>query len=155
MMEQHLKVLRRALKKFGLSDIKNIINGKEVAAKSKHTFDNHTPIDDAFIGKVAASDAKDIDQATKAAQKAFADWRNWPHQQRKKCLYAIADEIEKYKLELAVLESYDTEQLRELVNFDLLRVDTLKLIRATFSLDVLAIDGYLRSLWPGRQVCLY
>jgi len=110
MMEQHLKVLRQALKKFGLSDIKNIINGKEIAARSKQTFDNHSPIDDAFIGRVAASDAKDIDQATKAAQKAFSDWQNWSHQQRKKCLYAIADEIEKYKLELAILESYDTGQ---------------------------------------------
>lgn len=54
-----------------------------------------------------------------------------------------------------LLESYDVEQLREVVNFDLLRADTLKLIRATFSLDILAIDGYLRSLWSERQVYLH
>ena len=54
-----------------------------------------------------------------------------------------------------LLESYDVEQLKEAVNFDLLQADTLKLIRTTFSLDVLAIDGYLRYLWPERQVYLY
>ena len=54
-----------------------------------------------------------------------------------------------------LLESYDVEQLKKAVNFDLLRADTLKLIRATFSLDALAIDGYLRSLWSERQVYLY
>ncbi len=102
-----LKKLLTKIKKEGVS---NIINGKSLSAKSKKTFDNFSPVDEALICKVASSDDRDINMAAKAAEKAFANWRNTSHSKRKKLLYAIADLIDEHANEIALLESYDTGQ---------------------------------------------
>ena len=62
------------------------------------------------IADVASGDARDIDKAAKAAAEAFKTWKNVSHQERKRILHAIADNIEKYAHEIAVCESYDTGQ---------------------------------------------
>ncbi|MGL6342552.1 MAG: hypothetical protein ACRC80_25840 [Waterburya sp.] len=47
------------------------------------------------------------------------------------------------------------EQLQNLLNFEQLRIETLKLIRLIYSLNVLDIDRYLRQNWPQRQIYLH
>ncbi|NNF22218.1 MAG: 5-carboxymethyl-2-hydroxymuconate semialdehyde dehydrogenase [Saprospiraceae bacterium] len=110
MLEKNKATLARILPGLRENGIKNIINGTSMDAISGETFDNHSPVDDAFIAKVAKSDENDIDKAAKAASEAFRTWRNMPHKQRRDVLYAIADKIEDHAEEIAVLESYDTGQ---------------------------------------------
>ena len=54
-----------------------------------------------------------------------------------------------------LLDGIDVEQLKETIDYELLRADTLKLIRLTYSLNAYEIDRYLRSLWSDRQTYLY
>lgn len=110
MLAKNLKKLKSELNKIKKTGIKNIINGKEIGATSRKTFENHSPVDGMKIADVASGDARDIDKAAKAAAEAFKTWKNVSHQERKRILHAIADNIEKYAHEIAVCESYDTGQ---------------------------------------------
>ena len=107
---QNKKLLNSELKKLRTSGIKNIIDGKELDSSSKETFFSTSPSDGQIITKVSKGTTKDIDKAAKVAMKAFKTWREVPHQERKKILLKVADNIEKYAEEIAVLESYDTGQ---------------------------------------------
>lgn len=109
-LSKNKKILKPLLTELKKGGIKNFIGGKWVAAASRKTFDNHSPVDDAFICKVPSSDAKDIDKAAKAAMIAFQDWKNWSHKKRRNILYKLAEEIEAHADQIAVLESYDTGQ---------------------------------------------
>ncbi len=110
MYEKNKKVLAEALKKLSQDGVSNFINGKSVPATSGETFDNHSPVDNAFICKVAKSSNEDINNASKAASEAFLTWRKMPHKERRNILYAIADKIEENADTISVLESYDTGQ---------------------------------------------
>lgn len=110
MYKKNQKILKAALSKIKTEGIKNLINGESVAAKSTKTFKNTSPVDGKFIGKVAKSDAADIDSAAKASAAAFKAWRDLPYKEKRDILYAIATEIEANAELIAVLESYDTGQ---------------------------------------------
>ncbi len=90
--------------------IQNMINGEHVAAVSGKTFDNHTPIDNTFVCRVAEGDAADIDLACNAAAAAFPAWRDLPSKTRRNLLYRVAELIEENAEEIAILESLDTGQ---------------------------------------------
>ena len=106
--EKQLKSSLRRIRKEGT--IKNLINGKLVAAASRKTFENTSPVDGKKIADVVSSDHRDIDKAAKVAAKAFETWRKVEAKERKAILYRIAENIEKYAQEIAPLESYDTGQ---------------------------------------------
>ena len=110
MYKKNKALLAKILPKLQKEGIQNIIDGVSVSAESGDTFDNHSPVDGAFMGNVAKSDAADIDKAAQAAATAFKTWRNMPHKERRDVLYAIAEKIEDNADEIAVLESYDTGQ---------------------------------------------
>ena len=110
MYEKNKKVLEAALKNLAQKSVLNFINGKSVPAISGDTFDNHSPVDNAFICKVAKCDKEDVHQASEAASDAFLTWRKMPHKERRNILYAIADKIEENADTISVLESYDTGQ---------------------------------------------
>lgn len=65
--------------------------------------------------------------------------------------YAILVAVETTEL----IDDTNVEQLKEKVDYEVLRNDTFKLIRTTYSLDAYEIDRYLRSLWSDRQIYLY
>ncbi|NNE26891.1 MAG: aldehyde dehydrogenase family protein, partial [Saprospiraceae bacterium] len=94
MIEKNKSILESILPALEQDGIMNIINGKSMGAQSGDTFDNHSPVDNKFIARVAKSDASDIDVASKAAAKAFTSWKNLPHKERRDILYSIADIIE-------------------------------------------------------------
>jgi len=110
MLTKNTRKLNAEIKRLKKSGVKNIINGKEVAAVSKKTFETNSPVDGKLIAKVAMGDHRDINKAALAAKKAFEDWRKVDHKERKKILNNVADAIEKHAHEIAVLESYDTGQ---------------------------------------------
>lgn len=85
------------------------IGGKWVPAKSGKTFATYCPATEQKIADVAEGDAADIDEAVKAARKAFetGPWRKMDARQRGKLMYRLADLIEENLDELAALESLD------------------------------------------------
>ncbi|MEM7129780.1 MAG: 5-carboxymethyl-2-hydroxymuconate semialdehyde dehydrogenase [Chloroflexota bacterium] len=90
--------------------VMNFINGAPVDAASRAQFDNHTPIDNSFVCKVAQGEAADIDAAAAAAKAVFPEWRDMSGAARKKILHKVADLIEENAEEIALLESLDTGQ---------------------------------------------
>jgi acyl-CoA reductase-like NAD-dependent aldehyde dehydrogenase len=91
------------------SSKKLLIGGKWAASKSGKTFETINPANEEVLALVAEGDKADIDEAVKAARKAFEDGR-WaamrPHD-RTRLLLKIADLIEQHADELAELETLD------------------------------------------------
>ncbi len=98
------------LARFSETGVMNRIGGEDRAAISGATFDNHSPVDEAFLCKVARSGAEDIDAAAEAAHAAFPAWRDITGAERKKILHAIADGIVARAEEIAFAECLDTGQ---------------------------------------------
>src|SRR5215467_1960387 len=88
---------------------KLLIAGKWVPSKSGKTFETINPANEEVLALVAEGDKADVDEAVKAARKAF-DEGKWPSMgphQRSRCLLKLADLVDKYADELAELESLD------------------------------------------------
>ncbi len=86
-----------------------LIGGKWVEAKSGKTFETLNPANEQVLAMVAEGDTADVDEAVKAARKAFEEGK-WPAMgphQRARYLFKIADLIEEHADELAMLESLD------------------------------------------------
>jgi acyl-CoA reductase-like NAD-dependent aldehyde dehydrogenase len=86
-----------------------LIGGKWTAAKSGKTFESINPANEEVLAVVAEGDEADIDEAVKAARKAF-DEGKWPSMgphQRTRLLLKIADLIEQHADELTTLETLD------------------------------------------------
>jgi acyl-CoA reductase-like NAD-dependent aldehyde dehydrogenase len=88
---------------------KLLIGGKWVPAKSGKTFETLNPANEEVLAMVAEGDKADVDEAVKAARKAYEDsrWANLNPHQRARFLFKIADLIEKNAEELAELETLD------------------------------------------------
>jgi aldehyde dehydrogenase (NAD+) len=88
---------------------KLLIGGKWVAAKSGKTFETLNPATEEVLALVAEGDKADVDEAVKAARKAFEDskWSKIGPHQRARYLFKIADLIEQHADELAELETLD------------------------------------------------
>jgi alpha-ketoglutaric semialdehyde dehydrogenase len=81
---------------------KNYIDGQWVEAASRKTFENRNPADrNHLIGRFPASDEKDVDEAVRAAKKAFAIWRLVPAPKRGEILYRVGELLKKHKEEIA------------------------------------------------------
>jgi len=87
---------------------KLLIGGKWVPAKSGKTFETINPATEEVLGLIAEGDKADIDEAVKAARKAFeGKWSTMGPHERGRLLLKIADLIDKHADELALLESLD------------------------------------------------
>ena len=86
-----------------------LIGGKWVDAKSGKTFDVENPATGDIVAQVADGKKEDIDEAVKAARKAFESgpWKDMSASERGKIVWKIGDLILKYADELAELESLD------------------------------------------------
>ena len=75
---------------------KLLIGGKWVAAKSGKTFETINPATEEVLALVAEGDKADVDEAVKAARKAFEEgkWSKIGPHQRARYLFKIADLIE-------------------------------------------------------------
>ena len=98
------------LARFKAGTLNHFIDGKPQDSSSGETFDNHTPVDNSYLGAVASGNADDVDRAARAATEAFADWRQMAGGKRRALLHDIADAIEAKAEQIAVVESMDTGQ---------------------------------------------
>src|SRR5215831_19490947 len=84
------------------------IDGKFVAPHSGKYFESLNPATEENLSEIAAADAEDVDQAVKAARRAYDGiWGEMPGRERGKYLYRIARIIQEKSRELAVLETMD------------------------------------------------
>jgi aminomuconate-semialdehyde/2-hydroxymuconate-6-semialdehyde dehydrogenase len=88
--------------------IQNFIDGQFVEPIGGKYLDNIEPATGKPYSQVADSDARDVDLAVVAAEKAFADWSRKPAADRSTILLRIADLIERDLEKFACAESVDT-----------------------------------------------
>ena len=91
-----------------LPRIQNFIDGRFVDPIGGRYLDNIEPATGKPYSHVADSDARDVDLAVDAAEKAFTDWSKKPVAERSRFLLRIADLIERDLEKFARAESIDT-----------------------------------------------
>ena len=91
-----------------MADVLNYIDGEFVAAHSNSTIYNINPATGTLIGLVPASDATDVDLATKAALRALPSWKATSFEERINWLYSIADALQAQSHTIIALEMEDT-----------------------------------------------
>jgi aminomuconate-semialdehyde/2-hydroxymuconate-6-semialdehyde dehydrogenase len=88
--------------------IRNFIDGQFVEPSSAKYLDNIEPATGKVYSLVPDSNARDVEVAVTAADKAFAAWSKTPAADRSRILLRIADLIERDLEKLARAESIDT-----------------------------------------------
>ena len=91
-----------------LERIKNFVDGKLIEPVGGNYLDNIEPATGKPYSQVPDSDARDVDLAVAAAEKAFTDWSKKPTAERSEILLRIADLIDRDLEKLARAESIDT-----------------------------------------------
>jgi phenylacetaldehyde dehydrogenase len=88
---------------------KMLVNGQWVEAASGKTFPTYNPATGEVLAHVAEGDREDINRAVRAARSAFESgpWSRMSPAERGKCIWKLADLIEKHLEEFAQLESLD------------------------------------------------
>ncbi len=86
-----------------------LIGGKWMPAKSGKTFETINPSNEEVLALIAEGDKADIDEAVKAARKAFDEgaWPSMGPHQRARLMLKIAELIDAHTDELAELETLD------------------------------------------------
>src|SRR2546428_14175197 len=74
-----------------MTDLKMIIDGKEVEAASRQRADVINPATEKPVGSVPKGGAEDVDRAVKAARKAFGKWSRTTPGERSGLLLNLAD----------------------------------------------------------------
>ncbi len=85
------------------------IDGKFQPSVSGVTMPCITPIDGSVVTKISACDASDVNLAVEAARRSFDKgvWRDMAPRDRRDVMLAFADNIDRHKEELALLETLD------------------------------------------------
>ncbi len=91
-----------------MTRIRNFIDGQFVEPMGGKYLDNIEPATGQPYSQVADSDARDVERAIAAAEKAFPAWSKTPAAERSRLLLRIADLIERDLEKLARAESIDT-----------------------------------------------
>ncbi|HXW99980.1 MAG TPA: aldehyde dehydrogenase family protein [Candidatus Acidoferrales bacterium] len=88
---------------------KMLINGKWVNSASGKTFPTYNPATGEVLAQIAEGDRDDIEQAVRAARKAFdgGPWRRMTPSERGRLLWKLADLLEQHTEEFAYIESLD------------------------------------------------
>jgi phenylacetaldehyde dehydrogenase len=114
--------LGNAAKSFLAGKHQLLIDGKSVEAKSGRKFDVFDPATGQAIAAVAEADTADVDEAVKAARRAFetGPWSKTSPADRCKLMWKLADLLESHADEIAQLESLDNgKPIRDARNVDL------------------------------------
>ncbi len=90
-----------------MEKILNYINGSYCEPTSGKWLDNYNPSTGQVYSQIPDSDASDISEAYKAAEKAFPSWSNATIDKRSRILIRIADLIEENLDRLAAAEAKD------------------------------------------------
>jgi aminomuconate-semialdehyde/2-hydroxymuconate-6-semialdehyde dehydrogenase len=90
-----------------MEQLLNYIDGRLQKPLSDQWLDNYEPATGKVYSHIPDSDSADVEQATQAAQAAFASWSNAPLEERMLLLLKIADGIETRMDEFVAAESRD------------------------------------------------
>ena len=98
-----------ALSSFVAEPKQLLIDGQWKAARSGKTFDVFNPATASVVAQAAEGEAADIDDAVRAACQAFehGPWATMTPSQRGRLIWRVGDLIEKFKDELAQIETLD------------------------------------------------
>lgn len=108
------------MKKFIDENYKLFIDGKWVDGKEGTTFKAYCPADGELLATCAEAGREDVDNAVKAAWKAFDTWKDVSPQERSAILLKIADLIDANTEKLAMVETLDNgKPIRETTNVDI------------------------------------
>jgi aminomuconate-semialdehyde/2-hydroxymuconate-6-semialdehyde dehydrogenase len=91
-----------------LLEVSNYIDGRLQPPAADAWLDVYEPATGRVYGRVADSDAHDLEQAVAAAQLAWPEWRRAGAEARARWLHALADLVEDRSEQLAQAESADT-----------------------------------------------
>ncbi|HEY8835892.1 MAG TPA: aldehyde dehydrogenase family protein, partial [Chthoniobacterales bacterium] len=91
-----------------MTKILNFIDGQFVEPVGRKYLDNIEPATGKPYSRVPDSDAREVELAVAAAEKAFVDWSKTPASERSSLLLRIADLIERDLEKFARAESIDT-----------------------------------------------
>ena len=101
-------------------EYKLYIDGTWRDSSSGETFSTHSPANGQFLATCATADANDVDDAVKAAWRAFDGWKRVSPQERAAILLEIAQRIDQNGERLGMVETFDNgKPIREsLTNVD-------------------------------------
>jgi len=103
-----------------MTEMKMIIDGKEVEAASRQRMDVINPANEKVVGSVPKGGAEDVDKAVKAARAAFKKWSRTTPGERSALLLKLADALDKDVQRLAEMETSMTGKPMKLsLNSDL------------------------------------
>jgi aminomuconate-semialdehyde/2-hydroxymuconate-6-semialdehyde dehydrogenase len=88
-------------------ELANFIDGLFVAPRGGAYLDDLEPATGELLARIPDSNRDDVDDAVRAAKRAFPSWSKTPVEQRSRLLLKLADLIEQHLDELAALESRD------------------------------------------------
>ena len=113
--------LHKSVSEFLSKPRKMLIDGKWVDSVSGKTFDTYNPATGEVLAKVAEGDRSDIEQAVKAARRAFESgkWPDMSASKRGRLLWKLAALIEAHLEEFAQLESRDGQRFSIVERFEL------------------------------------
>ena len=96
------------------------IDGKWKDASNGKTIEATCPANGEHLADFADATKEDVEEAAKAARKAFKKWKKTTTKERAVILEKIADAIDAHKEELAYIESCDNgKPIRETLNVDI------------------------------------
>jgi betaine-aldehyde dehydrogenase len=103
-----------------MTDLKMIIDGKEVESASRQRMDVINPATEKTAGSVPQGTAEDVDRAVKAARRAFKKWSRMTPGERSTLLLKLADALDKDVQRLGEMETSQTgKPLKLSLNSDL------------------------------------
>src|SRR2546430_11736456 len=135
--------------------IQIVIDGQFIEPVGGQYLDNIEPATGKPYSQVADSDARDVDLAVAAAEKAFVEWSGTPAAERSRILLRIADLIDRDLEKLARAESIDTGKPLSLAHaLDILRAASnfrfLAFAILVIDVEALITDGVAFN-YPLRQ----
>jgi acyl-CoA reductase-like NAD-dependent aldehyde dehydrogenase len=102
------------------SNYELFIGGKFVKSKAGSNYKTINPATEEVLSEIVEASEKDVDEAVKAARKAFKSWSKLSGSERGKYLYRLARIIQERSRELAVLESMNNgKPIRESRDIDI------------------------------------
>jgi len=103
-----------------MTELKMIIDGKEVESASRQRMDVINPATEKPVGSVPKGDSADVDRAVTAARAAFKKWSRITPGERSALLLKLADALDKDVQRLAEMETSQTGKPMKLsLNSDL------------------------------------
>ena len=101
------------------SNYELFIGGKFIKSQTGSNYKTINPATEEVLSEIVEASEKDVDEAVKAARKAFKSWSKLSGSERGKYLYRLARIIQERSRELAVLESMNNgKPIRESRDID-------------------------------------